>query len=64
MRPLTIDKNNAVINLGLFRHFQGIIDFYTQVPYRAFQFGMPQQQLYRPKILCPSINQRGFGAPK
>jgi hypothetical protein len=48
----------------LFGHFQGIIHFDTQVSDGAFQLGMAQKQLYRPKVLSPSVNQRGFGSPE
>jgi len=30
-----------VSNLRLFGHFQGIINFYTQVPYGTFQLSVP-----------------------
>ena len=52
------------LNFRLFRHFQGIIDFNTQIPHCTFQFCVPQEQLYRPQVLCPSVYQRSLCAPE
>lgn len=48
-------------NLRLLRHLQGIINLDTEVTHRAFQLGVPQQQLHRTQILCLPVNQRGLG---
>ena len=52
------------LHLRLFCHFERIINFDTQVPHGAFQLAMPEQELDRAKILCPSINEGGLGAPQ
>lgn len=44
------------LHLGLFRNFQRIVDFNSQVTNRAFEFRATQQELYGPKILGPSID--------
>ncbi len=47
-------------NFSLLSHFQGIVNFYTQILDGAFQFGMPKKQLDCPQILRSAINQRRF----
>lgn len=47
-------------NLGLLCHLKRIDDFDVKVANCAFQLCMPEQQLYRPKILHSAVDQRGF----
>jgi len=47
-------------NFGLLGHFECVVNLDAQVPHRAFKLGVAQQQLDRAKILCPSVDQRGF----
>lgn len=49
-------------NLGLLRHLKGIVDLDAKIANRAFQLRMPEQQLYRPKILRSAVDQRSFCA--
>jgi hypothetical protein len=46
----------------LFRYGQGVIDLNAKIPDRAFDLGMPEQELDGPEIACPSINQGRFCA--
>ena len=50
------------LDLRLFCHFERIIDFDT-LPHGAFQLAVPKQELDRAKILCPSVDKGGLGAP-
>ncbi len=45
------------LNLGLLRNLQCIVNFDAEIPHRAFKLGMPEQQLHRPQVLGPPINQ-------
>jgi hypothetical protein len=54
----------ASLDLGLFRHFKGVINLNPQVPDCTFKFAVAEQQLYRPQILGSPIDQRRFGPPK
>src|ERR1700722_6075724 len=47
-------------DINLFRYCQGVIDLDAKIPDRAFDLGMPQQELDGPEISCPSIDQGGF----
>jgi hypothetical protein len=47
------------IDLG---YCQGVIYFDAQVPDRAFDLGMPEQELDGSEISCPSIDQGSFCA--
>ena len=49
-------------NLGLLRHLEGIVDLGSQVANRAFQLCAAEQQLHRPKVLRPPVDQRSFRA--
>jgi hypothetical protein len=42
----------------LFRYRQGIVDLNAQVPDRAFDLRMPEQELNRPQIASASVDQR------
>jgi hypothetical protein len=46
----------------LFRHLYGIIHLDAKVPHYTLRFGMTQQQLNCPQILCPPVNQCRFGS--
>lgn len=48
-------------NFRLLGDFEGIIDFYAEVPHSRFQFGVPEEQLYGAKVLGSSIDQRRLG---
>jgi hypothetical protein len=49
---------------GLFRHFKGVVNLDFKIAYRAFQFGMPEQQLNGLQILGAPIDQRRFRPPQ
>ena len=51
------------LNLGLFRNLQRVIDFNAEVAHRAFELGMPEQQLNCPQILRALVDQRGLCSP-
>jgi hypothetical protein len=47
----------------LFRYRQGIIDLDAEISDRAFDLGMPEQELDGPEITRAPIDQGSFGAP-
>lgn len=49
-------------NLRLLRHLKGIVDLDSEIANRAFQLRVSEQQLHRPKVLCPPVDQRSFCA--
>jgi hypothetical protein len=51
------DGRTCPLYLGLFGQFQRIVDFYSQVSYGAFEFGVAKQELHGPKILGPPVHQ-------
>jgi len=51
----------SFLNFGLFGDFQSIVDFNTQVSNGTFQLGVSEQQLDRPQVLSPTIDQRCLG---
>lgn len=51
-------------NIDLLRHFQRIIDFYTQVANSAVKICVAEQQLNRPQVLGAPIDQGRFCAPQ
>jgi hypothetical protein len=51
-------------SLGLFRHFKGIVHFYTEVSDRALELRMPQKKLYCTQVLGASIYQCRFRPPE
>jgi hypothetical protein len=55
--PLSSDVN-------LFRYCDSIIDLDAEISDGALNLGVPQQELNRPQITCPSIDQGGFRAPE
>jgi len=54
------DRLPRSLSLGLFGHLQSIIHLNAKIAYGALQFGMTEEQLDSPQILCPSLNQRGL----
>ena len=52
----------GISDINLFRYCQGVIDLDAEIPDRAFDLGMPEQELDGPEIACPSIDQGSFGA--
>jgi hypothetical protein len=48
-------RGNSDINL--FRYRQCIVDLDAEMPDRAFDLGMPEQELDGPEISCPPIDQ-------
>ena len=49
-------------DINLFHYSQGVIDLDAEVPDRAFDLGVPEQELDSPKIARPSIDQGSFSA--
>ena len=47
-------------DINLFRYCQRVIDLNAKIPDRAFDLGMPEQELDGPEITCPSIDQGRF----
>jgi hypothetical protein len=52
----------GISDVNLFRYCQGVIDLDAEIPDRAFDLGMPKQELDGPEISRPPINQGSFGA--
>ena len=52
----------GISDVNLFRYCQGVIDLDAEIPDRAFDLGMPEQELDSPEVACPSIDQRSFCA--
>src|SRR6266851_4578562 len=49
-------------DVDLFRYCQGVIDLNAEISDRAFDLGMPEQELDGPEIACAPIDQGGFCA--
>jgi hypothetical protein len=47
----------GISDINLFRYCQRVIDLNAKIPDRAFDLGMPEQELDGPEITCPSIDQ-------
>src|SRR6478672_8579358 len=47
-------------DIDLFRYCQGIVDLDAEVPDRAFDLGMPEQELDGPEIARAPIDQCSF----
>ena len=47
-------------DINLFRYREGVIDLNAEIPHRAFDLGMPQQELDSPEIARPPVDQRRF----
>ena len=52
----------GISDINLFRYCQGIIDLDAEISDRAFDLGMPQQELDSPQVACPPIDQGSFCA--
>jgi hypothetical protein len=48
----------------LFRYCQGVINLDAKISDRAFDLGMPEQQLDSPQVARSPIDQRSFCAPQ
>jgi hypothetical protein len=59
-----IDCHYGWSDSRLVRHFQGIINFNSQVPDGAFKLRMIRQDLNRSVFLRPAIDPRGFSSPE
>jgi hypothetical protein len=54
----------GISDINLFRYCQGVIDLDAEIPDRAFDLGMPEQELDGPEISRPPIDQGSFCASK
>lgn len=50
----------SISDINLFRYRQGVIDLNAEIPDRAFDLCMPEQELDSPEIACPSLDQGRF----
>ena len=50
----------GISEVNLFRYCQGVIDLDAEIPDRAFNFGVPKQELDSSEIARPPIDQGGF----
>jgi hypothetical protein len=48
----------------LFRYRERVIDLNAKIPDRAFDLGVPEQELDGSEIACPSIDQSRFCSPQ
>jgi len=55
---------SALPGYFLFRYRQGVIDLDAEMPDRAFDLGMPEQELDGSEIACAPIDQGSFCASK
>ena len=60
-RPYEVADRTRALDFGLLSHLQRIVDFDSEVANRTFQFRVPKQQLHRPQVLRPPIDQRSLG---
>src|SRR5471032_560237 len=51
-----------ISDFNLFSYCQGIVDLDAEIPDRAFDLGMPEQELDGPEIARPPIDQGSFSA--
>jgi hypothetical protein len=54
----------VALHLRLLRHFESVVDLDPKVTDRAFQVGVPEQQLDGANILRAPVDQRRLGAPQ
>ena len=52
----------GISDVNLFRYCQGVIDLDAEIPDRAFDLGMPEQELDGPEIARAPVNQGSFRA--
>ena len=50
----------GISDINLFRYCQRVINLNAKISDRAFDLGMPEQELDGPEITCPSIDQGRF----
>ena len=50
----------SITDINLFGYCQGIIDLNAEIPDRAFDLGMPEQELDSPQVACPPIDLGSF----
>jgi hypothetical protein len=48
----------------LLRNLQCIVDLDPEISDGAFKLRMSEQKLHSPELLGPSVDKRGFGAPR
>jgi hypothetical protein len=52
----------GISDINLFRYCQRVIDLDAEIPDRAFDLGMPEQELDHPQVARPPIDQGSFCA--
>ena len=50
----------GISGVYLFRYCQGVIDLNAEIPDRAFDLGMAEQELDGPEITCSPVDQGSF----
>ena len=58
------DGGARLLSLSLLCHLQGVVNLNAKVPHGTLEFGMTQEQLNSPEILCSPVNQRGLSLAK
>src|SRR5215471_5467677 len=53
-----------ISDLDFFSDGEGVVDLNTEVPHRALDLGVAKQELYRPQVARPAIDQRRLRAPE
>jgi len=48
-------------DVNLFCYGKGVVDFDPEVPDCAFDLGVAQQELHRPQVARPAVDQGGLG---
>jgi hypothetical protein len=48
----------GISDVNLFRYRQSVVDLNAEIPDRAFNLGMTEQELDGPQVARPPINQR------
>jgi hypothetical protein len=44
----------------LLGYLKGVVDLDPQISNGAFELGIPEEKLYRPKVLGPPVDERSF----
>jgi hypothetical protein len=52
----------GISDINLFRYCQRVINLNAEISHRAFDLGVPEQELDSPEIASPPINQGRFCA--
>lgn len=55
--PMTRSPTVSKLYLGLFGHFECIVNLNPEVAYGAFELRVTEQQLHHPKVLRPPVDQ-------